>query len=68
MDEYSRELWLKTLYWALWHSAEFESDFQRDWSAIWQLLKEGREDQLSDTIILMLKEYMLDWAGDEDDE
>lgn len=68
MDDFSRELWLKSLYWALWNSADFESDFQRDWFAVWQLLKEGKEDQVPDVVLLMLKQYMLKWSGAIEEE
>ena len=53
-----RNMILKKLYWKLWTSADFENIFQSDWRAVFNELQKGRDNELSDGIILMLNTWM----------
>ena len=51
---------LMRLYWKLWTSAEFESDFQADWKALYTELQKGNHYQ--DTTVLKIAfQYLQDW-------
>lgn len=60
MTKTERDALLKTLYWAMWTSADFEELFQRDWFAIYQLLKEDKEEEVPDFVLLMIRKWLLD--------
>ena len=53
-----RNDFLKTLYWNLWTSADFESLFQSEWGAIYDALQEGRENEVPDNILLMINKWV----------
>lgn len=57
----STELMLMQLYHKLWTSADFESDFERDWKTACGWLRENKE--LPPYIIEMCYEYMTDWEN-----
>jgi hypothetical protein len=46
---------IRTLYYNLWISADFEADFQRDWFAVYQLLQENRFSAIPENILEMIK-------------
>lgn len=49
---------LKTLYWNLWTSADFESNFESEWGAVYNALQEGRESEIPDNILLMINKWV----------
>ncbi len=49
------EDFIRTLYYNLWISADFEADFQRDWFAVYQLLQENRFSAIPENILEMVK-------------
>ena len=59
----STELMLMRLYHKLWMSADFESDFERDWKTACQWMREYGQDPacVSPVIVEMCYEYMSDW-------
>ena len=58
----NREIIFKIIYREMWLSADFESDFQRDWFAVYQLLQDFREDEIPDAVVVMLAQYLKDYA------
>lgn len=58
-----RELMLRMLYKKMWLSADFECDFQRDWKVVYEALKSGKEDTISDSIIACCYQYLYDWEN-----
>jgi hypothetical protein len=52
---------LMKLYWKLWTSADFESDFQKDWLAVYQRMQEGNHYSIPSQIIEMCFQYLNDW-------
>ena len=46
---------IRTLYYNLWISADFEADFQRDWFAVYQLLQENRFNAIPENILKMIE-------------
>ena len=63
MTQTERDIILKTLYWGMWKSADFEADFRNDWFAVYQLLMEGNEEQVPNNVLAMIRLWIL-----EDDE
>lgn len=57
----SREEKLMKLYWKLWTSADFESDFQADWKNVYKDLQCGNHYKLPDFVIDMVFKYLQDW-------
>lgn len=55
---------LMKLYWKLWTSAEFESDFQSDWFAVYQILQEGNHYSIPKPVIKMCFQYLTEWKED----
>lgn len=49
------EDFIRTLYYNLWISADFEADFQRDWFAVYQLLQENRFSAIPENVLEMVK-------------
>jgi len=49
------EDFIRTLYYNLWISADFEADFQRDWFAVYQLLQENRFSAIPENVLEMIK-------------
>lgn len=64
MDDKQRDIILKTLYWGMWVSADFEELFRRDWFAVYQNLKEGNEELVPDNVLAMIRI----WLSEDDDE
>lgn len=58
-----RELMLKTIYKEMWMSADFESDFQRDWTAVYEALKNNKENDIYDSIIACCYQYWYNWKN-----
>lgn len=56
-----RLLELLEIYRMLWTSADFESDFESDWFAVYQHLQDGSTALLSDAIVTMCYEYTMEW-------
>ena len=58
---------LMKIYWKLWTSADFESDFQRDWKELYNILHEGNHYRfiMQDIIIKMAFQYLQDWENKE---
>jgi hypothetical protein len=53
---------LMQLYHKLWTSADFESDFERDWKTAYNRMREhGESDCLPPFIVEMCYEYMVEW-------
>lgn len=46
---------IRTLYYNLWISADFEADFQRDWFAVYQLLQENRFNVIPENVLAMIQ-------------
>lgn len=66
MTQAERDVIIKTLYWGMWTSADFEELFRRDWFATYQMLKEGEEDKVPDFVLAMIRQWVLD--EEEEDE
>jgi len=49
------EDFIRTLYYNLWISADFEADFQRDWFAVYQLLQENRFNVIPENVLKMIE-------------
>lgn len=64
MDDKQRDIILKTLYWGMWVSADFEELFRRDWFTVYQNLKEGNEELVPDNVLAMIRI----WLSEDDDE
>lgn len=58
---YDRKLELIEIYRMLWTSADFESDFQSDWFAVYQHLQDGSTALLDDAVIDMCYQYTTEW-------
>ena len=61
----STEFMLMQLYHKLWTSADFESDFERDWKTACGWMREYGEDPfcVPPHIIRMCYEYMVEWEN-----
>lgn len=61
----STEFMLMQLYHKLWTSADFESDFERDWKTACNRMREHGEkfDCLPPFIVEMCYEYMVEWEN-----
>lgn len=59
----STELMLMQLYHKLWTSADFESDFERDWKTVCGCMREKGDDPsfIPSMIVEMCYEYMTEW-------
>ena len=53
-----RKNFLMLLLHSLWTSADFESDFQRDWFAVYQLLQAGKFDDIPDIVLEAINLWM----------
>lgn len=52
---------LVQLLYDLWTSADFESDFQSEWFAVYQILQEGRFDEIPDAVYEMIEIWYEDY-------
>ena len=52
---------IRTLYYNLWISADFEADFQRDWFVVYQLLQENRFSAIPENILEMIKIWFVEY-------
>ena len=59
----STEFMLMQLYHKLWTSADFESDFERDWKTACNKMREHGENCLPPFIVEMCYEYMVEWEN-----
>jgi len=60
MINYYEKMLIK-LYWKLWTSAEFESDFQSDWKVFYKELQDGEYHDWNPLVIEMAYKYLQDW-------
>ena len=56
---------LVCLLYDLWTDADFESDFQSDWFAVYQILSEGRFDEIPDAVYDMIEAWYSDYKKGE---
>lgn len=56
---------IRTLYYNLWISADFEADFQRDWFAVYQLLQENRFSAIPENVLEMIKIWFIEYNKGE---
>mgnify|MGYP007122124202 CR=1 FL=1 len=56
---------IRTLYYNLWISADFEADFQRDWFAVYQLLQENRFSTIPENVLEMIKIWFVEYNKGE---
>lgn len=56
---------IRTLYYNLWISADFEADFQRDWFAVYQLLQENRFSAIPENVLEMIKIWFVEYNKGE---
>lgn len=56
---------IRTLYYNLWISADFEADFQRDWFAVYQLLQENRFSAIPESVLEMIKIWFTEYNKGE---
>ena len=52
---------LVQLLYDLWTDADFESDFQRDWFAVYQFLQDGKFDEIPDAVYQMIEKWYEDY-------
>lgn len=52
---------LAELYKALWLSADFESCFEADWRAVYNILLSGDPKTLPEPVLKCCYTYLLDW-------
>lgn len=52
---------LARLYKALWQSEDFEIDFSEDWRYVYERLQNNEEDKLTDGILNMCLDYLINW-------
>lgn len=52
---------LMKIYWKLWTSADFESDFQSDWFAVYQEMQAGNHYNIPAMVVEMCFQYLQDW-------
>ena len=64
MDDKHRDIIIKTLYWGMWTSADFEELFRREWYAVYKNLKKGNEELVPDNVLAMIRLWLLE----EDEE
>lgn len=56
---------IRTLYYNLWISADFEADFQRDWFAVYQLLQENRFSAIPENVLAMIQIWFAEYNKGE---
>lgn len=59
------EDFIRTLYYNLWISADFEADFQRDWFAVYQLLQENRFSAIPENVLAMIQIWFTEYNKGE---
>lgn len=59
----THEEMLMKLYWKLWTSADFESDFQIDWKAVYDVMKIGEHYSLPTVVVEMCFQYLQEWES-----
>lgn len=52
---------LMKIYWKLWTSADFESDFQSDFFAVYKMMQAGHHYSISEPIVRMCFQYLQEW-------
>lgn len=57
-----RDLYLKSLYWMLWKSADFESDFAEAWPSTYEDLKAANEGLIPIDTLEAAFNYAVIWA------
>jgi len=55
---------LVQLLYDLWTDADFESDFQRDWFAVYQLLQDGKFNEIPNAVYQMIEKWYEDYKRD----
>lgn len=61
MSEQTRCKILAILLYNLWINEDFKSDFENDWLAVFQLLKDGRFDEITNGVLEMIEIWMDDY-------
>ncbi len=61
MSKQTRCKILAVLLYNLWVSADFESDFQSDWLTVFQLLKNGKFNEISNNVLEMIVIWIDDY-------
>jgi hypothetical protein len=61
MDEL-RDLYLKSIYWLFWKSADFEADFEEKFPTTYKYLKSGDERLISTCVLEAIFHYALEWV------
>lgn len=56
-----RDSMLAEIYRMFWKSEDFEIDFSEDWKYVYERLQEDRTSELSDGIIAMCYDYLINW-------
>lgn len=59
----SVEEMLMKIYWKLWTSADFESDFQSNWLAVYRKMQTGDHYGIPEAVIKMCFQYFIDWEA-----
>lgn len=62
MDNELRNLYLKSIYWMLWKSADFEADFTEAWPSTYEDLKAGKESEIPTCVLEVAFHYALAWT------
>ena len=57
---------LMKIYWKLWTSADFESDFQSDWGAVYREMLAGNHYSLPEDVVEMCFQYLQDWENEKE--
>jgi len=52
---------LMKIYWKLWTSTDFESDFQSDWFAVYQEMQAGNHYSIPAAVVEMCFQYLQNW-------
>jgi hypothetical protein len=52
---------LMKLYWKMWTSADFESDFQSDWRAVYERMQLGDHYNIPSVVVEMCFQYLVEW-------
>jgi len=49
------------IYWKLWTSADFESDFQSDWLTVYREMQAGNHYNIPAAVVEMCFQYLQEW-------
>lgn len=57
-----RDLYLKSIYWLFWKSADFEADFAENWPTTYKYLKSGDERLILIEVLEGAFHYATEWV------